>query len=206
MIGSRKKLFVLGLGLIALGVAFFALRFSPSKHVSSSQEGEVIITDNGFLSHPRYEIRFPKMSLMTTGTHGFELEGLPNEKLRLFLEMPDWETKEQAVREYIGRHPNGVYDEIHDEEKHQAIERNGTVVEFTLIADGETLSRMVGPLHDWYLSWTPGLNSGKFCYKEGEFVFHSKVKYQVIFEIKEIDPDGIPSELSPVFKGGGFEW
>jgi hypothetical protein len=40
----------------------------------------------------------------------------------------------------------------------------------------------------------------------GEFVFHSKVKYQVTFEIKEVDPDGTPSELLPVFKGGGMEW
>src|SRR5207244_3493337 len=103
MIGSRKKLFVLGLGVIALGVAFFALRFSPSKHVRSSQEGEVIITDNGFLSYPRYEIRFPKISLKTTGTHRFELEGLPNEKLRLWLEMPDFKTKKQEAREYLGR-------------------------------------------------------------------------------------------------------
>jgi len=28
----------------------------------------------------------------------------------------------------------------------------------------------------------------------------------VTFEIKEVDPDGIPSEISPSFKGGGFEW
>jgi len=200
MIGSRKKLFVLGLGLIALGVAFFALRFPPSKHVPSSQEGGVIITDHGFLSHPRYEIRFPKISLMTTGTHRFELEGLPNEKLRLFFEMPDRKTKFEFL------HREGPYGETYDEKKHEAVERNGTLVEFTLIADGETLTRMAAPLHDWQLQWYPGINTGQFWYDEGEFVFHSKVKYQVIFEIKEIDPDGIPSELSPVFKGGGFEW
>src|SRR5438046_1365069 len=109
MIGSRKKLFVLG--LIALGIALFALRFFPSKHVPSSEEGDVIITDHGFLSHPRYEIRFPKISLKTTGTHGFELERLPNEKLRLFLEMPDLKTKQEEVWEYLERHPDGVYQE-----------------------------------------------------------------------------------------------
>src|SRR5437899_2515974 len=209
MIGSRKKLFVLGLivlGLIVFGVAFLALRFSPSKHVASSQEGDVIITDNGFLSHPRYEIRFPKISLMTTGTHGFELEGLPNEKLRLFLEMPDLKTKMQQAREFLGRHPDGVYQEVYDEKKHKAVEGNRTVIQFTMVADGQTIANVTAPLSEWRLDWRPGTNTGQFYYNGGEFVFHSKVKYQVTFEIKEVDPDGTPSELLPVFKGGGMEW
>jgi hypothetical protein len=171
MIGSRKKLFVLGLGLIALGVAFFALRFSPSKHVPSSQEGDVVITDHGFLSHPRYEIRFPKISLMTTGTHGFELEGLPNEKLRLFLEMPDWKTKMQEAREYLGRHPDGVYQEVFDEKKQKAVEGNRTVIRFTLVADGQTIANVTAPLSDWRLGWYLSINTGEFYYNGGSSYF-----------------------------------
>jgi hypothetical protein len=205
--GRQKKLTLLA--AIALGIlASIPLVFLAMRYLLSQPEGDATVSDRGFFAdYPRYEVRFPNISLKSIGTHTFVCKGLPQENLRLSLEMPDAKKKEREAEEFLRRHPTSKYAEkVYDKKKYEAVRRNRTVIEFTVVADGETKATVVGPLRDWNLKWIPASNTGAFWPEGAELRFSPKVTYQISFVIKEIDPDGMPSEVVPVFLGGGTNW
>ncbi len=201
----RWKLALLVAGALAIlassFLAFFPLRYDPSQ-----LEGDGTITDHGFWSYPRYEIRFPSLSLKTPGTHTYVCKGLPPESLRLMLEMPDKQKKEYDAAQFLRSHPNSKYSQAaHDKQKQEVVGRNATVVQFTLDIDEKSDLRVNKRLSDWKLLWIPGLNTGAFYYPHAEFSARTKTTYKLIFVISQVDPEGIPEEVIPVLEGGGNE-
>jgi hypothetical protein len=201
---TRRKLAFFGgifLGSFALFlIAFLALRYDPSQ-----LQGDARITDAGLWSHPRYEVRFPRVSLKTTGTYAFVCKGLPPEKMTFMLEMPDRKRKWEEVREFFRRNPNGTYSEPYDRQKFEALLRNRTVVELTLIGNDQTIFSVAAPLHEWVLMWESG-NTGGFWHPKAKDLNSSpRVNYKLIFIIKEVDPDGTLEEIVPLLQGGGIE-
>jgi hypothetical protein len=203
---SQRKLMWIGAILLGLFVsfliAFLALRYDPNQ-----LQGDARITDNGFWSYPRYEIRFPKLSLKSVGTYTYECKGLPPEELTFMLEMPDRERKWQQARDFLRRHPNSKYSQPADNQKKETLSRNRTLIEFTLIGNDKTILSVSAPLHDWVLSWEPASNTGGFWRKEvRDLKFSPRVAYRLVFVIKETEPDGSLDEVVPYLKGGGMEW
>ena len=201
---TRWKLAVLGVAILAIvssGLAFFALRYDPSRF-----KGDGIITDHGFWSFPRYEIRFPRLCLKNRETYTYECKGLPPESLRLMLEMPDSQRKRHEAAEFLRIHPNSKYAEPYDKQKYEIVSRNRTKVQFSMMVDGLSELWMAAPLQEWKLTWTPALNTGAFWHPEAEFSSNPKSNYRLIFVIHQADHEGMPEELSPVLQGGGNEF
>jgi hypothetical protein len=201
----RWKFTLLGAGVLVVLAStlpvFFDLRYDPAR-----LEGDATITDHGFWSYPRYEIRFPSLSLKSLGTHTYVCKGLPPETLRLMLQMPDKQTKEQEAAEFLRRHPNSKYAaEAYDKQKYETIGSNRTVVRFSLDVDGKSDLWMAERLCDWKLMWIPAYNSGAFWHPDAEFASSPKASYKLIFVISQVDPSGIPEEVVPVLQGGGNE-
>jgi hypothetical protein len=191
---------------ISFLIAFLTLRYDPNQ-----LQGDARIIDHGFWSHPRYEIRFPKLSLKNVGTFTYECKGLPPEELTFMLEMPDRERKWEEVSEFLRRSPSSKYIEPNDEQKHgkekyEALSKNRTVIEFTLMGDDKTIVSVSAPLHDWIFTWEAGTTGG-FWHKElRDLKFGPRVTYKLVFMIKETDPDDSLEEVVPYLKGGGMEW
>jgi hypothetical protein len=205
MRGQPKLMWIgaifLGFFLLFL-IAFLALRYDPSQ-----LKGDARIVDNGFWSYPRYEIRFPKLSLRSVGTQTYECKGLPPEELTFMLEMPDRERKWEEVREFLRSNPNSKYSQPPDNQKYETLSRNRTVIEFTFIGNDKTIVSVTAPLQEWVLSWEPASNTGGFWRKEvRDLKFNPRVTYKLVFVIKETDPDGSLDEVVPYLKGGGMEW
>ncbi len=200
----RWKFTLLGAGVFVI-LASTLLIFSALRYAPSQLEGDATITDHGFWSYPRYEIRFPTLSLKNPGTHTYMCKGLPPETLRLMLQMPDKQTKEQEAAEFLRGHPNSKYGEAYDKQKHETVGRNRTIVHFSLDIDGKSDLWMAARLCDWKLMWIPAYNSGAFWNADAQFGSSPKANYKLIFVISQVDPDGIPEEVVPVLQGGGIE-
>jgi hypothetical protein len=198
------KFTLLGAGVIVILAStllvFFALRYDPSR-----LEGDATIRDDGFWSYPRYEIRFPNLSLKNSGTHTYVCKGLPPESLRLMLEMPDMRNKQKEAADFLRSHPDSKFEGVYDKQKNEVVGRNRTIVQFSLDIDGKSDLWLSAPLCDWKLMWIPAYNSGAFWHSDAEFASSPRANYKLIFVISQVDPDGIPEEVVPVLQGGGNE-
>jgi hypothetical protein len=202
----RRKIAVSIAALTALlGIAVVGFLVWP--YDSSQFQGDGIITDHGPWSwRPRFEIRFPQVSLAAPGEHTFICKGLPPAPLTFYLDMADRKKKEEQTHEFLQRHPTLKSPAPAEKDKYQEIVGNRSTLDFTLSCDEQTIRSIRGSLKTWSLAWAPGENTGGFWHADcREIRFNPKRTYKFTLVIKEADPNSPPLEIVPALYGGGFE-
>jgi hypothetical protein len=170
--------------------------------------GDGILTDRGFWAYcPRYEIRFPQISLAKPGEYSFVSEGLPSVPLTFALEMADKHKREEEVNGFLRQHPNREWPGTDEKDRYEEIKRSRTSIEVTFSRDGQTIASNSGSVKDsWTLQWVPAINSGSLYHPNCQDIeFNPYRSYSLTIVIRDVDGDALPLIVVPVLYGGGIE-
>jgi hypothetical protein len=178
----KRSAVAIVVGVLVLGVVATALWLWPYSVREFRGDGQ--ITDTGFWSYPRYQVRFPPVELSQAGQHTFTCRGLPPAPLTLLLAT-------------AGK----------DEAAYDSLSRIGTVVTVRIDDDtGQTVYSASGPLKAWVLMWGYPGNAGGYWHENcRDMRLRRGRTYQLGVGVTAVDPAAPAVVVQPTLEGGGNE-
>jgi hypothetical protein len=170
--------------------------------------GDGTFADKGFWAlRPRYEIRFPEISLAKPGEYRFVSEGLPSVPLTFELEMADRHKYDEEMSAFFRQNPNKKWPGAGEKDRYEDIKRSRTWIEVTFSADGQIIASNAGSVKDaWILEWEPAINSGGLWHPQcRDIQFNPNRRYTLTLSIRDVDADAPHLNIVPMLMGGGNE-
>lgn len=149
--------------------------------------GDGVLTDNGFLSYPRYSIIFSPLDATNAGVRQYKLSGAPTLRMTFSLAVHEVGKSEDVITRLRGPGYQGWSLSV-DIRK----------------SDGTSVARAHAPIKDWQASQSP---QEVMLWHENlrDVSFNRSSAYEISVQVLGADANSEPLVLQPVLEGGGNE-